>query len=64
MDHQRYDLRKEPDGTWTVFDVFTGWPARVDGHVTAKGLDFLEADDLVDLLNFQDAKRRGVLKRR
>ena len=27
MAQQRYDLRKEEDGTWTVFDVFTGWPA-------------------------------------
>jgi hypothetical protein len=63
MPTQRYDIREEPDGTWTVFDVFTGWPAElVDGR-PAIGFDAKEADDLVDLMNSQDARRRGVLKR-
>lgn len=63
MAHQRYDLRKELDGTWTVFDVFTGWAAEVNGR-PAKQLDAQDADELVDLLNYQDAKRRGTLRQR
>lgn len=61
----RYDLRKEYGGpfkgTWTVFDIFTGLPAEVNG-VAQTGLEMEQADDLVDLLNLQDARRRGVLR--
>ncbi|WP_159591908.1 MULTISPECIES: hypothetical protein [Chelativorans] len=66
MAPQRYDLRQEPDGTWTVIDVFTGWPAMINGQaqisgdVQATGLDMEEADDLVDLMNLQDVRRRGT----
>lgn len=63
MANQRYDLRKELDGTWTVFDVFTGWAAEVNGGPAIR-LDAQDADDLVDLLNYQDAKRRSTLKHR
>ncbi|ESX95755.1 hypothetical protein X753_32290 [Mesorhizobium sp. LNJC399B00] len=28
MASQSYDLRKEPAESWTVFDVFTGYPRR------------------------------------
>lgn len=60
----RYALRKEDDGpeigTWTVYDVFTGLPAEVNG-VAQTGLDVEQADDLVDLLNYLDVKRRGLL---
>lgn len=59
MAQHRYEIRREPDGTWTVFDVFTGWPAEVDGHLPATGLDMEEADDLLDLLNLGDLLRRG-----
>lgn len=58
MAQQRYDLRKEEDGTWTVFDVFTGQPADApDGP--AFGLDMEDADDLVDILNGLDRQRRA-----
>jgi len=61
MAQQRYDIRKEEDGTWTVFDMFTGLPAYgqpmgLDGP--AFGLDMDEADDLVDLLNEIDRRMR------
>jgi hypothetical protein len=29
---QRYDLRQEADGTWTVFDWFTGQPVDFEGE--------------------------------
>jgi hypothetical protein len=45
-----------------VFDVFTGWPAVVDG-TELNLLTAEEADDIVDLLNLKDACRRGLLKR-
>ncbi len=45
----RYDMRKERQG-WTVFDIWTGWPAVVAGvHQTDLLMD--DADYLVDLLN-------------
>jgi hypothetical protein len=63
MAQQRYDLRREPDGTWTVFDVFTGWPAEMADGWSATGFDAEEADEIVEIMNLQDARRRGVLKR-
>jgi hypothetical protein len=58
MAAQRYDLRKEPDGTRTVFDVFTGLPYEREAF-RAVGLPIEEADDLVDLVNGLDRKRRA-----
>lgn len=46
----RYDMRREDDGSWTVFDIFTGFPAEVNG-IPQDGLEMEIADDLVDLLN-------------
>ncbi|MGX7877248.1 hypothetical protein ACVDG5_035655 [Mesorhizobium sp. ORM6] len=40
-----------------MFDVFTGQPVSPDGW-PAIGLDMEYADDLVDLLNVADLKRR------
>jgi hypothetical protein len=45
----RYDMRREPDG-WTVYDIWTGWPAVIAG-VPQTELEMEDADDLVDLLN-------------
>jgi hypothetical protein len=49
----RFDARKESDGTWTVFDRFTGLPADVNGYPLVM-LDVEEADDAVDLMNRLD----------
>lgn len=57
MHKNRYDMRKEDDGSWTVFDIFTGWPADVNG-VPQDGLEMEQADDLADLLNYLDITRR------
>jgi hypothetical protein len=45
----RYNMRKEPKG-WTVYDVWTGWPAVIAG-VPQTEIELFDADDLVDLLN-------------
>ena len=45
---QLFDMRKDDEG-WTVYDIATGEPARVNG-VLQTGLDMEVADDLVDLL--------------
>ena len=50
MATRRFDIRREPNGTWTVFDVFTGWPAVVCTKVMI-GMSFQQAYDMVDLLN-------------
>ena len=54
----RYALREEPTGMWTVYDVFTGQPAMV-GDSAMVEMDIEEADDMAELLNLQDATRRG-----
>lgn len=55
----RYGMRKnDHDEYWTVFDVFTGLAAEVNGN-PMDALEMEEADDLVDLLNAQYVGRRG-----
>lgn len=54
----RYDMRRETDDTWTVYDIFTGLPAEVSG-IPQDHLDMEVADDLVDLLNAEYIARRG-----
>ena len=59
----RFGLRLEGDGTWTVFDIFTGWPADHEGRF----LDDLEksaADSLGAVVNALDKRRRRILSRR
>lgn len=51
----RYDMRRDDEG-WTVFDIWTGWPAVVKGAEQI-GLDIEDADDLVDLLNALNERR-------
>jgi hypothetical protein len=57
---KRFDLRKNLNGTWTVYDIFTGQPAAVNDIV----LDRLQADQAgkwVTQLNLEFAKRaRGT----
>lgn len=57
----RFNARKNEDGTdyWSVYDLFTGLPAVVNG-TTLDALGMEEADDLVDLLNAQYARRGGT----
>lgn len=44
-----YDVRREHDGTWSVFDKFSGEVVSIDGHVQAR-LTESEARDALDLL--------------
>ena len=61
MATQRFDLRESTNGYWTVYDVFTGQPVIVRG-VAMDRLLRDGASDMVGFLNYQDSKRRGVLK--
>lgn len=61
MATQRFALRENTNGYWTVYDVFTGQPVIVRG-VAMDRLLRNGARDMVDFLNYKDAKRRGVLK--
>lgn len=54
----RYDMRRDDEG-YTVFDIWTGWPAHVKG-VEQVGLDIEVADDLVDLLNILNERRAPI----
>lgn len=54
----RYNMRKnEGDEFWTVYDLFTGEPAEVNGTFLTT-CEMEEADDLVDLLNLEYINRR------
>lgn len=53
----RYDMRRDADGTWCVYDIFTGQTVEVNG-VPQDGPDMEIADDLVDLLNAEYINRR------
>lgn len=58
MANQRYDLRKEPDETLTVFEITPGQPVIVSG-MPSTGLTADSADDLVDLPNYRSSKDDG-----
>lgn len=49
----RFDTREDAEG-WTVFDIFMGDPAKVSG-VLQVGLPAEDAEDLADLLNYQES---------
>ncbi|MDP2621459.1 MAG: hypothetical protein Q8P46_15030 [Hyphomicrobiales bacterium] len=56
--NDRYEMERERSRRgWRVVDRFTGWPAQVNGAPQIR-LSLEDADDLVDLLNLQDARRR------
>jgi len=46
----RYERRIEKNGTWTVFDAFTGHPAEVGSRQTT-GMQMRDAEEMVDILN-------------
>ena len=53
----RYDMRRDDEG-YTVFDIWTNWPAVVFG-IEQVGRDIEDADDLVDLLNQMNERRQA-----
>lgn len=46
----RYERRLETNGTWTVFDVFTGLPAEVGSRQTT-GMQIADAEEMMHILN-------------
>ena len=57
MANQKFNLRKEQDGTWTVFETSTGEPVSTK---SATGLTVWQAGDLAVLLNLLDGRRSGT----
>ena len=55
---RRYAAREDDSDMWTVVDVFTGWPARIDGRRMTE-FDAWEANEFAELLNLQDLTRRA-----
>ena len=53
----RYAVREDDPDSWTVYDIFTGWPAQFEGRRTVE-MDVRDADGLAELLNVQDLARR------
>ena len=61
--HIRFRLRKFDDEPyWSVIHIFTGQPHKLNG-ISLDSLEVYEADNMVDLLNLNDMKSRGILKR-
>jgi hypothetical protein len=54
---RRYDIQQDSDELWTVYDMFTGWPAELDGLVLA-GICAKAANEFVDVLNRRDRNDR------
>ncbi len=48
--NSRYDRRLEKNGTWTVFDAFTGRPAEVGSRQTT-GMQIADAEETMRILN-------------
>jgi hypothetical protein len=60
MQPRRYRFRQELDGTWTVFDVFTGLPVVFGNEGAALGYTKGKAEDVAYLMNVHDSLKRGV----
>lgn len=58
----RYAMRMEQPGSWTIFDIFTGQPVELK-HQVMVGMDMRDAEAMVDRLNSRDAKRRAKADR-
>lgn len=58
---QRFDMRREDDGTWTVLDGMTGQQVVAAG-LAMVGMSVDDADDMVDLLNRLDRDRQEMPK--
>lgn len=57
MQENRYEIRQESNGCWTVLDVLTGLPAASDGRdLTGLGKD--DARDIAYALNEDVARHR------
>ena len=54
----RFELRPEPDGLWSVIDIFTSRPALVDG-IRQTRREKEAAEDVVARLNASELKRFG-----
>jgi hypothetical protein len=57
MAYKRYETKQQSDGRWSVYDTAAGFPVLVNAFFTID-MSRERADDLVDLLNRQDAIQR------
>ena len=59
MAFSRYETKKQMDARWSVYDLSTGGPTLVNPFFT---IDMSQdrAHELVDLLNRQDAIKKGL----
>jgi len=51
LDSERYQSRKEADGTWTIYRPVTGEPVSTIGGGPLTGLNEHEAEEVLDLLD-------------
>jgi len=58
----RYALRMEQPGSWTIFDIFSGQPVELK-HQVMVGMDIRDAEAMVERLNSRDVKRRAKADR-
>ncbi|CAN7696228.1 hypothetical protein LJR030_004096 [Rhizobium sp. LjRoot30] len=53
----RFELFHDDDDTWAIIDKFTGWLAK-NGDQLYMGMDEEKAKNVVEVLNFLDARKR------
>ncbi|WP_309086000.1 hypothetical protein [Chelativorans sp.] len=51
IDTERYEKRRADDGSWMVYNTFTGKPAQAVGGGPLLGLNEEEADELLSLID-------------
>lgn len=54
-----YGRRVEADQSWTVYDVFTGVPARIDGSTMIGLTQGVATDSMLSLNHRNEARRRN-----
>ncbi|MET3597457.1 hypothetical protein ABID26_006882 [Mesorhizobium shonense] len=57
MAGERFDIERDPDGTWSVIDIMTGLPFEVAG-LLLESMPFWLALDLVGFLNDMNRQRK------
>lgn len=61
--HHHYGRRIEPNGSWTVYHVYTGLPAEMGNYATT-GLNEISATRMMLSLNANNVERRQAARNR
>jgi hypothetical protein len=58
---ERFQLRRASDNdSWAIIDIFTDLPVEIE-EMRLVGMEMGEAEDMADLMNMADRKRRALV---